>query len=106
MSIDPQVVGYTAAVLTTLSFAPQALLTLRTRNTRNLSLAMYSMFVAGVAVWLYYGLLREDYVVVAANAVTFLLSFPIFAMKAYNTVTRRDPNPGETPALHRDMDNA
>lgn len=90
MTISPELVGYSAAVLTTLSFAPQALMTLRTRNTSNLSLLMYSMFVAGVVLWLLYGLARQDYVVALANLVTLMLSFPIFAMKLYNTLKGRE----------------
>ena len=49
-------IGYAAATLTTASFLPQAVLTLRTRDTRGISLAMYSAFTAGVALWLLYGL--------------------------------------------------
>jgi MtN3 and saliva related transmembrane protein len=43
--------GYVAAVLTTSSFFPQALKTLRTRDTSGISLGMYLMFTSGVVVW-------------------------------------------------------
>ena len=46
------VVGSAAAVLTTLSFLPQVLHTLKTRDVSGISLVMYSAFTAGVALWL------------------------------------------------------
>jgi len=42
-------VGYCAAVLTTVSFVPQVWLTLRSRDVSGISLGMYSLFTAGIA---------------------------------------------------------
>lgn len=86
MTIPPEYIGYIAAFLTTFSFAPQAMLTLRTRDTQTLSLGMYSMFVTGVFIWLIYGIVRDDWIIVLANALTFALALPILTMKVYNLV--------------------
>ena len=74
-------VGYVAAFLTTCSFVPQAWLTFRTRDVRGISLGMYSVFTAGVALWLVYGLLMGAWPIVAANAVTLALASCILGMK-------------------------
>lgn len=66
--------GLFAAVCTTLAFVPQVLHTLRTRDTRSLSLGMYVTFTVGVAAWLAYGLLRRDVPLIVANAVTLALA--------------------------------
>lgn len=76
-----ELIGYCAAVLTTFSFAPQAWLTFRTRDVRGISLSMYSVFAAGVALWLAYGLLLGAWPIVAANAITLALALAILAMK-------------------------
>lgn len=76
-----EAVGIVAAFLTTLSFLPQALLVLRTRNTDGISLAMYAMFTSGVAGWLAYGLMSGAMPVILANAVTLLLASTILALK-------------------------
>ena len=73
--------GYVAAGLTTLSFVPQALLTLRTRNVAGISLGMYGAFTAGVALWLAYGLLLAQWPIVVANALTLALASVILGMK-------------------------
>lgn len=74
-------IGYSAATLTTISFAPQFWLTYKTKDVRGVSLGMYSVFSAGLLLWLLYGLSLKAWPVVAANAVTLILSLAILAMK-------------------------
>jgi MtN3 and saliva related transmembrane protein len=74
-------IGYIAAALTTGSFVPQAVLTLRTRDVSGISLAMYSAFTAGVALWLVYGLALGQWPIVVANAVTLALAATILTTK-------------------------
>ena len=82
MSVSvPELIGYCAALLTTLSFLPQAWLTFRTKDVRGISLGMYSVFTVGVALWLLYGLMMGAWPIVAANAVTLALANVILCMK-------------------------
>ncbi len=73
--------GYCAATLTTLSFLPQAMLTLRTRNVSGISLGMYSAFTLGVALWLAYGVVLGEWPIIIANALTLALASVILALK-------------------------
>ncbi|MEQ1683096.1 MAG: SemiSWEET transporter [Burkholderiaceae bacterium] len=73
--------GYMAATLTTASFVPQAWLTFRTRDVSGISLAMYSVFTLGIALWLVYGIFIEAWPVVIANVVTFGIAAAILGMK-------------------------
>jgi len=73
--------GYAAAILTTGSFVPQALMTLRTRNTAGISAAMYVIFTTGVALWLAYGLFLGSLPMILANTVTLGLAGAILALK-------------------------
>lgn len=74
-------VGYAAAALTTMSFVPQALLTLRTRDVSGISGTMYGCFTLGVALWLYYGWQLGEWPIIVANVVTFALASTILATK-------------------------
>ncbi|WP_240626194.1 PQ-loop domain-containing transporter [Pseudoxanthomonas sp. SGT-18] len=47
--------GFVAATLTTVAFVPQALKTLRSRDTRGICLGMYVVFTVGLCFWLAYG---------------------------------------------------
>jgi MtN3 and saliva related transmembrane protein len=73
--------GYAAAFLTTVSFVPQAMKTLRSRDTRGISGWMYAIFTAGVACWLGYGLVLGSLPMVLANVVTLLLAAGILLLK-------------------------
>lgn len=73
--------GAVAAVLTTLAFVPQALKTLRDRETRGISLGMYAFFTVGVAFWFGYGLLLGSWPMIIANAITFVLAAAILVLK-------------------------
>ena len=75
------VVGTAAACLTTISFVPQAWQSFRTRDVSGISLGMYSVFTAGVALWLAYGLLVDSWPIIVANTVTLIFSIAILTMK-------------------------
>ena len=85
-----EAIGYVAATLTTVSFLPQAILTIKTRDTSSLSLSMYSIFTLGFFCWLIYGLYIADTAIIAANAITFILAGIILVYKIYNLVTNKD----------------
>lgn len=74
-------IGYLAACLTTLSFLPQAIKVIATRNTQGISGLMYVMFVCGLVMWLVYGVLIEDMAVSMANFLTLVFAMPILIIK-------------------------
>ncbi|HEY0521847.1 MAG TPA: SemiSWEET transporter [Stellaceae bacterium] len=76
-----ETVGVVAGVLTTLSFLPQVVKVLRERQTAGLSLRMYLMMTAGTFLWLVYGIAISSLGLVLANAITFLLSLTVLALK-------------------------
>jgi MtN3 and saliva related transmembrane protein len=74
-------IGFAAALLTTASFIPQAVMTIRTRDTRGVSLGMYIIFTTGVAFWLAYGIAIDSLPMILANTVTLGLAGTILALK-------------------------
>ena len=72
--------GFVAATLTTLAFAPQALKTWRAKSADDLSLGTFIMFCVGILLWLAYGFIRNDLPIIVANLVTFALAFFILVM--------------------------
>jgi MtN3 and saliva related transmembrane protein len=73
--------GLVAAFCTTISFLPQAIKTIRTKNTSGISLAMYALFTTGTLFWLIYGILSHSLPVALANAVTLLFALIILGYK-------------------------
>ena len=74
-------IGLTAATCTTISFLPQAIRVIKTKQTRDISLSMYIIFSFGTFLWLTYGVLTKDIPIILANAITFALSFIILMLK-------------------------
>ncbi len=81
-------VGYLAASLTTAAWLPQLVRTWRTKSADDLSPGMLAAFTLGVALWLLYGLARGSGPVIAANAVTLLLSLGLVALRIAFRVRR------------------
>ena len=73
--------GYVAATLTTVAFIPQAVKTLKTKDTRSISLGMYIVFTVGVGFWLMYGLYLHSLPMIESNVITLALAAAILAMK-------------------------
>lgn len=76
--------GYTAACFTTLSFLPQALKTIKTKDTSGISFWMYLIFSTGVLLWVVYGLHLKDPAIFLANMVTFVFAAIILVYKFIN----------------------
>ena len=84
---DPALIdllGSIAGILTTASFVPQVIKTLRSGQTRDISLAMWLAFCTGVSLWTIYGFLLEAWPIVAANLPTLGLAGTILVVKIRN----------------------
>lgn len=78
------IIGFAAAAGTTIAFIPQALKTMRSKQTKDLSLPMYIILNTGILLWLIYGLLQTDWPIIIANTVTLLLTLSILVVKIRN----------------------
>ena len=76
-----ELLGYIGALLTTASFIPQAIMTIRSRDTRGISRGMYVIFTTGVAFWLAYGIAIDSLPMILANMVTLGLAGTVLALK-------------------------
>lgn len=74
-------VGYAAAILTTVAFVPQALKSWQTRDLSGVSLPMYSLFTVGMAMWLVYGVMLGSWPIIIANAITIILASVVLTLK-------------------------
>jgi len=82
--------GFIAAALTSLSFIPQVVKIILTRDTSGISLYMYFLFVVGVACWLAWGYWEGQVPVMLANGLTLALSGTVLLLKIHALATGRD----------------
>lgn len=76
-----ETVGYIAATCTTLCWLPQAVRTIRTRDTNAISAITQAVFALGIMLWLIYGIATASWPITIANAVTLPLVLVVLAMK-------------------------
>ena len=80
-SLALETLGFIAAILTTLSFLPQALRIRRLGTAGDVSLTMYLMMVTGQVLWLIYALVIYSPSMIAANIVGIALLGWVTGMK-------------------------
>ncbi len=79
--MNPEWVGYFAAILTTAAYIPQMVKVVRYRHTESISLGMYTLISLGIFAWFIYGLMIESPSIIIANAITFVMALVILVMK-------------------------
>lgn len=73
MEILTTTLGGLAAFLTTVANVPQVIKCFRTRKAGDLSRKMLIALAMGFALWLAYGVMREDVIIVVANGISLVL---------------------------------
>ena len=79
--MNPETIGYLAAILTTAAYVPQVAKVARHKQTGNLSLGMYILLSGGITGWLLYGLMIGSPSLIAANGVSLAMVIFILMMK-------------------------
>lgn len=74
-------ISYVAVILGLCAFLPQAVKTLMTRQTKDISLGMYLIFWVGVVLWLVYGFLLKNPPIIIVNAVVLICASIILFFK-------------------------
>src|SRR5690349_12938858 len=80
-SLALETLGFIAAILTTLSFLPQALRIYRLRSAEDVSLTMYLMMVTGQVLWLIFAIVIASPSMIGANVVGISLVTWVLFMK-------------------------
>lgn len=75
------VFGSLAGILTTIAFFPQAIKTWKSKSAGDISLGMFTLFSAGVFLWIVYGIGIGSAPVIIANTITLVLAVTILVFK-------------------------
>ena len=73
-------VGYLAATCSVCAFTPQAWQIIKTRDTTSISAPMYAINVVGFALWLTFGILKNEWSLIITNVLILALSVFILVM--------------------------
>lgn len=89
MEILTNIFGYAAAVCMVLGYLPQAIHTIRTRNTDGIALPTFLLMGFGGAFFIVQGILTDNLPLVITNAITTTCSLIVTVIKLHNDYFRR-----------------
>jgi MtN3 and saliva related transmembrane protein len=75
------ILGYSACAVTALTFLPQVLKTWKEKSATNVSLLMFIIAALNEAMWIAYGIFRDDMVIIVTNVIVLALSLTMIYLK-------------------------
>ena len=78
------IIGYAAAVSMILGYLPQAITTIRTRDTDGIAVPTFLMMGLGSLFFVIQGIIQQIWSLALANTITLICSVIIFSIKVLN----------------------
>jgi MtN3 and saliva related transmembrane protein len=75
------ILGYSAGAITTLTFLPQVIKTFKEKSAKDISLLMFVIAAVNEVMWIVYGFLKQDMVIILTNAVILCMSITMIFLK-------------------------
>jgi MtN3 and saliva related transmembrane protein len=75
------ILGYTAGAITSLTFLPQVIKTWVSRSAKDVSLVMFLIAAVNEVMWIVYGVLLDNWVIILTNAVVLSMSLIMIILK-------------------------
>lgn len=76
-----ELLGFTAGTLSAVMFLPQVIHTWKLKSAKQLSLVMISLVTSSVILWVIYGILIRNIVIIYTNSIVLLLSLFLLYFK-------------------------
>ncbi len=83
------IIGYSASICMVLGYLPQAIVTIRTRDTDGIALPTFCMLGLGSILFVIQGLMLSNWPLVITNIITTICSVIIFGIKIHNDRSKK-----------------
>lgn len=77
------IVGIIASIFTATASIPQLIKIIKKKEAGDISLIMVTVLVVGLGCWIAYGVLKNDWIIIIANAIPCVVNIMIGIMKIY-----------------------
>lgn len=77
---QPEIVGLAAGIFTSGSLLPQLVKLVKTRKSEDISLFYLIVLFVGLALWIWYGILRDDIPILVTNGFSLVINGIIIVM--------------------------
>ena len=75
------ILGYSAGAITSLTFLPQVIKTWKEKSARDISLLMFVIAAINEVIWIAYGALLDNRVIILTNAIVLSMSSVMICFK-------------------------
>lgn len=76
-----EILGYAAGALTALTFLPQVIKTAKERSAKDISLMMFVIAAVNEVMWIIYGILLNNMVIILTNSAVLAMSLIMIIFK-------------------------
>ncbi len=76
-----EILGYSAGAITSLTFLPQVIKTWKLQSARDVSLMMFIIAAVNEIMWVVYGALLDNWVIILTNAIVLAMSLTMVFFK-------------------------
>ena len=76
-----QWVGIGAGILTASSMLPQVVKVIREKKAAQVSVVMLLVLIAGIALWIWYGILKNDWPIILTNGFSLLVNLFMLGLR-------------------------
>jgi MtN3 and saliva related transmembrane protein len=76
-----EILGYSAGAVTSLTFLPQVIRTWKLKSARDISLMMFLIAAVNEIMWIVYGALLDNWVIISTNAIVLCMSMVMIFFK-------------------------
>lgn len=75
------ILGYLAGAITALTFLPQVIKTAREKSAKDISLMMFLIAAVNEIMWIAYGILLDNWVIILTNSFVLAMSLTMIYLK-------------------------
>jgi len=75
------ILGYSAGAITALTFLPQVIKTWKERSAKDVSLWMFIIAAINEVMWIWYGVLLNNWVIILTNTIVLAMSSTMIYLK-------------------------
>jgi MtN3 and saliva related transmembrane protein len=75
------ILGYSAGAITALTFLPQVIKTWKEKSAKDISLLMFIIAAINEVMWIWYGILLNNWVIILTNSIVLAMSTTMICLK-------------------------
>lgn len=91
-NISAEVIGVIAGACTALSLLPQLIKLIKEKKASDISVLYLLLLFAGLCLWIYYGVLREDLPIIITNIVSLIINVAVLILSLRYKKTQESRN--------------